>query len=39
MATELGWDAATIAAEIDGYETYLRRFEVIEELDESTAGH
>ncbi len=39
MAGELGWDDATVAAELAAYEEYLRRFEVIEEPYEPSAGH
>jgi glycerol-3-phosphate dehydrogenase len=39
MGAELGWDEAAIDAERREYERYLRRFEVIEESHETSAGH
>lgn len=39
MAEELGWDDETLRAEQAAYETYLRRFEVIEESHDTTVGH
>jgi glycerol-3-phosphate dehydrogenase len=39
MAQELGWSAETMDDERAAYEVYLRRFHVIEESHETTAGH
>ncbi len=39
MAAELAWDHAAVASERRDYERYLRRFEVIEESHETSAGH